>query len=75
MLRKIQSCVTPKNRRPVRAPYVMGCVLSCFESPIRELERLVGRKTMEAEILKEALAKAQAKQSLQLVSELKDASR
>ena len=28
---------------------------------MRELERQLGRKTMEAEILKEALAKAQAK--------------
>jgi hypothetical protein len=41
----------------------------------RELERLLGRKTMEVEILREALAKAQAKKpSLQLASPLKDAS-
>lgn len=43
---------------------------------VRELERLLGRKTMEVEILKEAFTKAQAKKpSLQLVSPLKDASR
>lgn len=32
-----------------------------LEERIRELERLIGRKTMEVEILKEALAKARAK--------------
>ena len=49
---------------------------SPLEERVRELERLLGRKTMEVEILKEALAKAQAKKpSLQLVSPLKDASR
>jgi transposase len=46
------------------------------EHAIRELERLLGRKTLEVEILKEALAKAQAKKpSLQLVSPLRDAIR
>jgi transposase len=49
---------------------------SPLEERVRELERLLGRKTLEVEILKEALAKAQAKKpSLQLVSPLKDASR
>ena len=47
-----------------------------LEERIRELERLLGRKTMEVEILKEALAKAQAKKpSLQLASPPKDAFR
>ena len=47
-----------------------------LEERVRELERLLGRKTMEVEILKEALTKAQAKKpSLQLASPLKDASR
>lgn len=32
-----------------------------LEERVRELERLLGRKTMEVEILKEALAKTQAK--------------
>jgi transposase len=47
-----------------------------LEERIRELERLLGRKTMEVEILKEALAKAQAKKpSLQLALPPKDAFR
>ena len=32
-----------------------------LEERVRELERLLGRKTMEVEILKEALAKSQSK--------------
>jgi transposase len=32
-----------------------------LEERVRELERLLGRKTMETEILREALAKGQAK--------------
>ena len=47
-----------------------------LEERVRELERLLGRKTMEVEILKEALAKANSKKpSLQLASPPKDASR
>jgi transposase len=47
-----------------------------LEERVRDLERLLGRKTMEVEILKEALARAQSKKpSLQLVSPLKDGSR
>ena len=47
-----------------------------LEDRVRDLERLLGRKTMEVEILKEALAKANSKKpSLQLVSPPKDASR
>ncbi len=44
-----------------------------LEERVRELERLLGRKTMEVEILKEALTKAQAKKTeLAPVSPLKD---
>ena len=47
-----------------------------LEERVRELERLLGRKTMEVEILKEALARSEAKKPrLQLTSRLKDASR
>lgn len=57
-------------------PVVGNSEVRRLEERIRELERLLGRKTMEVEILKEALAKVQAKKpSLQLVSPLKDASR
>jgi transposase len=35
-----------------------------LEERIRELERLLGRKTLEVEILKEALAAARAKKPL-----------
>jgi|SRR5579871_112768 transposase len=46
-----------------------------LEERVRELERLLGRKTLEVEILKEALAKAQVKKpSLRLASPAKDAS-
>jgi predicted RNase H-like nuclease (RuvC/YqgF family) len=54
-------------------PVVGSSEVRRLEERIRELERLLGRKTMEVEILKEVLAKAQAKKpSLQLVSPLKD---
>jgi transposase len=57
-------------------PVVGNSEIRRLEERVRELERLLGRKTLEVEILKEALAKAQAKKpSLQLVSPLKDASR
>ena len=42
-------------------PVVGNSEVRRLEERIRELERLLGRKTMEVEILKEALAKAQAK--------------
>lgn len=46
-----------------------------LEERVRELERLLGRKTLEVEILKEALAKAQTKKpNLRLASLPKDAS-
>ena len=35
-----------------------------LENRVRELERLLGRKTMENEILREALAKSQAKKPI-----------
>ena len=57
-------------------PVVGSSELRRLEERVRELERLLGRKTMEVEILKEALAKANSKKaSLQLVSLPKDASR
>jgi transposase len=57
-------------------PVVGSSEVRRLEERVRELERLLGRKTMEVEILMEALTKAQAKKlSLQLVSPLKDASR
>ena len=44
-----------------------------LEERVRDLERLLGRKTMEIEILKEALAKSQLKkQTLLSASLLKD---
>ena len=47
-----------------------------LERKVRELERLLGRKTMEAEILREALDAARAKKpTLPLVSWKEDASR
>lgn len=47
-----------------------------LEERIRELERLLGRKTMEVEILKDALAKSQAKKPSLLSASLpKDGSR
>jgi transposase len=47
-----------------------------LEERVRELERLLGRKTMEVEILKDALARSRAKKpSLLSASPLKDGSR
>jgi hypothetical protein len=45
-------------------PVVGSSEVRRFEERIRELERLLGRKTKEVEILQEALAKAQAKTEL-----------
>jgi transposase len=42
-------------------PVVGSSEVRRLEERIRELERLLGRKTMEVEVLKEALARAQAK--------------
>ncbi len=47
-----------------------------LERKVRELERLLGKKTMEAEILREALDAARAKKpTLPLVSWREDVSR
>ena len=47
-----------------------------LEGRIRDLERLLGRKTLEIEILREALAKSESKKpSLRLLSQPKDGSR
>ena len=47
-----------------------------LEQRVRELERLLGRKTMEVEILKEALTAARGKKPVwQLQSPPRDASR
>jgi transposase len=47
-----------------------------MEDRIRELERQLGRKTLEGEILKEALEKSRAKKPTLLAqSQLKDGSR
>ena len=47
-----------------------------LEARVRELERLLGRKTMEVEILTEALAKSRAKKLIwRSASPLKDGSR
>ncbi len=42
-------------------PVVGSSEVKKLEDKVRELERLLGRKTMENEILREALSKAQAK--------------
>jgi transposase len=52
-------------------PVVGNSEIRRLEERIRELERLLGRKTMEVEILKEALKKP----SLELASPPKDAFR
>ena len=47
-----------------------------LEERVRDLERLLGRKTMEVEILKDALAKSESKKpSLRLLSQPRDGSR
>ena len=47
-----------------------------LEDRVRELERLLGRKTMEAEILKEALERSRTKKpTLLSASPLKDDTR
>ena len=54
------------GREAVRADdVVVGAArVRQLEERIRELERLLGRKTLEVEILKEALAAARAKKPL-----------
>ena len=52
------------------APMMRLCLpeLRRLEERVRDLERLLGRKTMENEILKEALELAQAKKPILLSS-------
>ena len=53
-----------------------GARRSAGSKSVRELERMLGRKTMEVEIFREALAKSESKKpSLRLLSQPKDASR
>jgi len=57
-------------------PVVGTSEVKKLEDRIRELERMLGRKTLEAEILREALAKANSKKPiLQPVLLPKDSSR
>lgn len=57
-------------------PVVGSSEVKKLEEKVRELERLLGRKTMENEILREALTKAQAKkQTLRPLSLPKGGSR
>ena len=57
-------------------PVVGSSEVRKLEERVRELERLLGRKTMKNEILREALAKAHAKKpTLRLLSSPKDGSR
>lgn len=57
-------------------PVVGASEVRRLEDRVRDLERLLGRKTMETEILREALAKARAKKpTWRLPSPLKDDSR
>ena len=57
-------------------PVVGSSEVRKLEERVRELERLLGRKSMENEILREALAKAHAKKStLRLLSSPKGGSR
>ncbi|QOF75573.1 transposase (plasmid) [Aminobacter sp. SR38] len=57
-------------------PVVGSSEVRRLEERVRDLERLLGRKTMEVEILKEALAKSVSKKpSLRLFSQPRDGSR
>ena len=57
-------------------PVVESSQVRRLEDRIRDLERLLGRKTLELEILKEALAKSESKKpSLRLWSQPRDGSR
>jgi transposase len=45
-------------------PVVGNSEVKKLEERVRELERMLGRKTLEAEILREALSKAQSKKPI-----------
>ncbi len=47
--------------------FVLGTAeVRCLEERVRDLERMLGRKTLEVEILKEALDLARAKKAISL---------
>lgn len=57
-------------------PVIGSSEVRKLEEQVRELERLLGRKTMEVEILREALSKSQAKkQTLRALLPPRDGSR
>lgn len=57
-------------------PVVGSSEVRRLEERVRDLERLLGRKTMEVEILREALARSESKKpSLRLLSQPRDGSR
>lgn len=73
-----RSLMSEGGREAVRADddVVPASEARRLEERVRELERLLGRKTMEVEILKEALDLARSKkQTLRSTSALPDASR
>ena len=73
-----RSLMSEGGREAVRADddVVPASEARRLEEKVRDLERLLGRKTMEVEILKEALDLARSKkQTLRLTSALPDASR
>jgi transposase len=73
-----RSLMSEGGREAVRADYdvVPASEARRLEAKVRELERLLGRKTMEIEILKEALDLARSKkQTLRSTSALPDVSR
>ena len=69
--------MSEEGREAIRADDVVPAAeLRRLEERVRDLERLLGRKTMENEILKEALDLAWAKKAILLSnSELPDGSR
>ena len=70
--------MTEGGQEAVRADdeVVPASDLRRLEERVRELERLLGRKTLEVEVLKEALALARTKKAISLPSSApKDASR
>lgn len=42
-------------------PVIGNCEVKKLEDPVRELERILGRKTLENKIVREALSKARSK--------------
>jgi transposase len=71
--RQLMSRVAGPPSKPKDA-VTASCVRD-LEQGVRELERLLGRKTLEVEVLKEALAVVQKKAAWQLPSPPRDVSR